>query len=66
MLAFAMTVHRAQGQTLQYVDIDCYSFFAAGQMGVACSVSFAARQVIQMLFKNVHIIVKIIDTRRVL
>jgi hypothetical protein len=24
-----------QGQTLQYVDIDCYSFFAAGQMGVA-------------------------------
>ena len=35
MLAFAMTVHRAQGQTLQYVDIDCYSFFAAGQMGVA-------------------------------
>ena len=35
MLAFAMTVHRAQGQTLQYVDIYCYSFFAAGQMGVA-------------------------------
>ncbi|CAC5359816.1 PIF1 [Mytilus coruscus] len=35
MLAFAMTVHRAQGQTLQYVDVDCYSFFAAGQMGVA-------------------------------
>ncbi|CAC5381156.1 PIF1 [Mytilus coruscus] len=30
-----MTVHRAQGQTLQYVDVDCYSFFAAGQMGVA-------------------------------
>jgi len=29
MLAFAMTVHRAQGQTLQYVDVDCYSFFAA-------------------------------------
>ncbi|KAJ8306390.1 hypothetical protein KUTeg_016935 [Tegillarca granosa] len=35
MLAFAMTVHRAQCQTLQYVDVDCKSFFAPGQMGVA-------------------------------
>lgn len=30
-----MTVHRAQEQALQYLDVDCYSFFAAGQMGVA-------------------------------
>ncbi|MES9884334.1 MAG: hypothetical protein ABW185_26100 [Sedimenticola sp.] len=35
ILAYALTVHRAQGQTLEYVDIDCFSFFAAGQMGVA-------------------------------
>ncbi|MES9882103.1 MAG: hypothetical protein ABW185_14610 [Sedimenticola sp.] len=35
MLAFSMTVHRAQGRTLPYVDVDCFSFFAAGQMGVA-------------------------------
>ncbi|MES9881788.1 MAG: hypothetical protein ABW185_13000 [Sedimenticola sp.] len=35
ILAFALTVHRAQGQTLQQVEIDCYSFFAPGQMGVA-------------------------------
>jgi hypothetical protein len=35
MLAFALTVHRAQGQTLSAVEIDCYSCFAPGQMGVA-------------------------------
>lgn len=35
ILAFALTVHRAQGQSLQNVEIDCYSFFAPGQMGVA-------------------------------
>lgn len=35
MLSFAMTVHRAQGQTLEFVDVDCASFFAAGQLGVA-------------------------------
>ena len=35
ILAFALTVHRAQGQTLNFVEIDCYSFFAPGQMGVA-------------------------------
>ncbi|XP_062600182.1 uncharacterized protein LOC134261804 [Saccostrea cucullata] len=34
-LAFALTVHKAQGQTLQCVEVDCYSFFAPGQMGVA-------------------------------
>ncbi|OWF43041.1 ATP-dependent DNA helicase PIF1 [Mizuhopecten yessoensis] len=35
MLAFALTVHRAQGQTIEKLEIDCYSFFAPGQMGVA-------------------------------
>lgn len=35
ILAFALTVHRAQGQTLHHVEVDCYSFFAPGQMGVA-------------------------------
>ncbi|KAK3102031.1 hypothetical protein FSP39_008246 [Pinctada imbricata] len=35
ILAFALTVHRAQGQTLEYLQIDCKSFFAAGQMGIA-------------------------------
>jgi hypothetical protein len=35
MLAFALTVHRAQGQTLPAVEVDCHSFFAPGQMGVA-------------------------------
>lgn len=27
-LAYAMTVHRAQGQSIQYLEVDCYSFFA--------------------------------------
>lgn len=35
ILAFALTVHRAQGQTLKNVEVDCYSFFSPGQMGVA-------------------------------
>lgn len=35
ILAFALTVHRAQGQTLHHVEVDCYSFFAPGQIGVA-------------------------------
>ena len=35
ILAYAMTVHRAQGQTLEFVEVDCKSFFAPGQMGVA-------------------------------
>lgn len=34
-LAYAMTVHRAQGQSLQFLEVDCYSFFSPGQMGVA-------------------------------
>ena len=34
-LAFGLTVHRAQGQTLDKVEVDCFSFFAPGQMGVA-------------------------------
>lgn len=35
ILAFALTVHRAQGQTLNLVEVDSCSFFAPGQMGVA-------------------------------
>lgn len=35
ILSYAMTVHRAQGQTIQNVEIDCASFFAPGQLGVA-------------------------------
>ncbi|XP_052255849.1 uncharacterized protein LOC127861420 isoform X2 [Dreissena polymorpha] len=35
ILAFAMTVHRAQGQTIQNLEIDSASFFAPGQLGVA-------------------------------
>ena len=34
MLSFALTFHSAQGQTLEYVDVDCASFFATGQLGV--------------------------------
>lgn len=29
-LAFALTVHKAQGQTLECVEVDCFSFFAPG------------------------------------
>ena len=35
IFSFAMTVHRAQGQTIENVEVDCFSFFAPGQMGVA-------------------------------
>ena len=35
ILSFAMTVHRAQGQTIENVEVDCFSFFAPGQLGVA-------------------------------
>lgn len=35
ILASALTDNRAQGQTLHHVEVDCYSFFAPGQMGVA-------------------------------
>lgn len=31
-LAFALTVHKAQDQTLECVKVDCFSFFAPGQM----------------------------------
>lgn len=34
-LAFALTVHRAQGQTIKRVIIDCTGFFRPGQVGVA-------------------------------
>ena len=34
-LAFALTVHRAQGQEFTRVEIDYYSFFAPRQMGMA-------------------------------
>ncbi|KAL3841440.1 hypothetical protein ACJMK2_019590 [Sinanodonta woodiana] len=34
-LAYAITVHRAQGQSLDRLEIDCYSFFSPGQMGVS-------------------------------
>ena len=34
-LAFALTVHRAQGQEFERLETDFYSFFAPGQMGVA-------------------------------
>ncbi|KAH3896149.1 hypothetical protein DPMN_020322 [Dreissena polymorpha] len=35
ILAFAMTVHHAQGQIIQNLEIDSASFFAPGQLGVA-------------------------------
>jgi hypothetical protein len=34
-LAFALTVHKAQGQTISNLEVDCFSFFAPGQLGVA-------------------------------
>ena len=34
-LAFALTVHRAQGQEFEGLEIDCHSFFAPRKMGVA-------------------------------
>lgn len=33
--AYAMTVHRAQGPSIDFLEVDCFSFFAPGQMGVA-------------------------------
>jgi len=43
-LAYALTVHRAQGMTLSKVEVDCYSFFASDQLSIAVgsSVSTAA------------------------
>lgn len=34
-LAYALTVHRAQGQTIPALIVDCEGFFKAGQLGVA-------------------------------
>ncbi|KAK3105793.1 hypothetical protein FSP39_005852 [Pinctada imbricata] len=34
-LAFALTIHRCQGMTLENVVIDCSSIFSPGQLGVA-------------------------------
>ena len=34
-LAYALTVHRAQGLTIPVLAIDCFSFFKPGQLGVA-------------------------------
>lgn len=36
-LAWALTVHRCQGQTLPRVQIDCTGFFVANQLSVAIS-----------------------------
>lgn len=36
-LAFATTVHKAQGMTLDSVEVDCRKMFAPGQFGVAIS-----------------------------
>lgn len=36
-LGYAITAHKSQGMTLDYVEIDCRKFFSAGQMYVACS-----------------------------
>ena len=34
-LGFCLTVHKAQGRTEPYLEVDCYNFFAPGQLGVA-------------------------------
>ncbi len=36
-LAFAITVHKSQGMTIEHLDIDCTNFFAEGQFYVALS-----------------------------
>lgn len=50
-LAYALTVHKAQGQSLPNVVVDCAGFFLAGQVGVAVgrAVSIAGLQI-----KNYH------------
>ncbi|KAH3875686.1 hypothetical protein DPMN_038960 [Dreissena polymorpha] len=35
--AFALTIHKSQGMTLENVEIDCRSIFQPGQLGVAIS-----------------------------
>ena len=34
-LAFALTVHRAKGKEFARVEIDCYYFYASGQVSMA-------------------------------
>ncbi|XP_062566614.1 uncharacterized protein LOC134228937 [Saccostrea cucullata] len=34
-LAYAITVHKSQGMTIERLDVDCRQMFAAGQLGVA-------------------------------
>ncbi|KAK3085252.1 hypothetical protein FSP39_000710 [Pinctada imbricata] len=34
-LAYAMTIHRSQGMTINALEIDCHSIFQPGQLGVA-------------------------------
>ncbi|XP_062597103.1 uncharacterized protein LOC134258565 [Saccostrea cucullata] len=36
-LAFALTIHKAQGMTLECVEIDCQQIFSPGQLGVGVS-----------------------------
>lgn len=35
--AFALTIHKAQGMTLSWVEVDCRDIFKTGQLGVAIS-----------------------------
>ncbi len=37
ILAWALTVHKSQGSSLDFVDVDCEDFFAEGQVYVALS-----------------------------
>ena len=34
-VAFAMTIHKAQGMTMDYVNVDCHLINRPGQLGVA-------------------------------
>lgn len=34
-LGFSVTVHKAQGMSLEHLEVDCYSMFCPGQMAVA-------------------------------
>ena len=36
-LAYALTIHKAQGMTLSYVEVNCQGIFAPGQLSVAIS-----------------------------
>lgn len=35
ILGYALTIHKAQGMTLRYVNVECSTIFCAGQMAVA-------------------------------